>query len=120
LAGIDDNQVGYGTLDPDVVRVPWDDASALGDTLDRLQGPARALFSEPVIGAGGVFAAGEAYLRAARTLCRERGVLFVADEVICGFGRLGDWFASTRYGLEPDLTLVAKGITSGYVPLGAV
>ena len=53
-------------------------------------------------------------------MCRERGVLFVADEVICGFGRVGDWFASTRYGLEPDLTLVAKGITSGYVPLGAV
>jgi putrescine---pyruvate transaminase len=120
LAGIDDNQAGYGTLDPDVVRVPWDDAAALAETLDRLGGRAVAFFCEPVIGAGGVFAAGEDYLRAARMVCRERGVLFVADEVICGFGRVGDWFASTRYGLEPDLTLVAKGITSGYVPLGAV
>ena len=120
LAGIDDNQAGYGSLDADVVRVPWDDAVALAETLDRLAGRAVAFFCEPVIGAGGVFAAGEAYLRAARKVCRERGVLFVADEVICGFGRVGDWFASTRYGLEPDLTLVAKGITSGYVPLGAV
>ena len=103
-----------------MVRVPWDDAAALADTLDRLDGRAVAFFCEPVIGAGGVFAAGEDYLRAARRVCRERGVLFVADEVICGFGRTGDWFASGRFGLDPDLMLVAKGITSGYVPLGAV
>ncbi len=120
LAGIDDNQAGYGPLDADVVRVPWDDAASLAETLDRLDGRAVAFFCEPVIGAGGVFAAGEDYLRAARRVCRERGVLFVADEVVCGFGRVGDWFASSRYGLDPDLMLVAKGITSGYVPLGAV
>ncbi|HYO20270.1 MAG TPA: aminotransferase class III-fold pyridoxal phosphate-dependent enzyme [Dermatophilaceae bacterium] len=119
LSGIDANQTGYGALDPDVVRVPWDDAGALAETLDRLEGRAVAFFCEPVIGAGGVFAAGEEYLRAVQEACRVREVLFVADEVICGFGRLGDWFASGRYGLQPDLLLVAKGITSGYVPLGA-
>ena len=53
-------------------------------------------------------------------VCRETGVLFVADEVITGFGRTGEWFASTRWGLEPDLVTCAKGITSGYLPLGAV
>jgi adenosylmethionine-8-amino-7-oxononanoate aminotransferase len=53
-------------------------------------------------------------------VCRETGVLFVADEVITGFGRLGSWFASSRFGLDPDLVTCAKGITSGYLPLGAV
>jgi adenosylmethionine-8-amino-7-oxononanoate aminotransferase len=53
-------------------------------------------------------------------VCRETGVLFVADEVITGFGRTGEWFASTRWGLDPDLVTCAKGITSGYLPLGAV
>jgi adenosylmethionine-8-amino-7-oxononanoate aminotransferase len=55
-----------------------------------------------------------------RQICRERGVLFVADEVITGFGRAGGWFASSRWDLEPDLLLCAKGITSGYLPMGAV
>jgi adenosylmethionine-8-amino-7-oxononanoate aminotransferase len=53
-------------------------------------------------------------------VCRETGVLFVADEVITGFGRTGEWFASGRWSLEPDLITCAKGITSGYLPLGAV
>jgi len=53
-------------------------------------------------------------------LCRRAGVLFVADEVITGFGRVGSWFASERWSLEPDLITCAKGITSGYLPLGAV
>ena len=85
-------------------------------------GPERvaAFFCEPVIGAGGVFPPPEGYLEAAREVCRDTGVLFVADEVITGFGRCGDWFASTRFGLEPDVLVCAKGITSGYLPLGAV
>jgi adenosylmethionine-8-amino-7-oxononanoate aminotransferase len=121
LAGIADNRGGYGELDPDVVRVPWDDARALEETLAAI-GAERvaAFFCEPVIGAGGVFAAGEAYLLACREICERTGVLFVADEVITGFGRAGAWFASGRYGLEPDLVLCAKGLTSGYVPMGAV
>jgi len=121
LAGIDDNRAGYGALDADIVRVAWDDAADLARAIDAL-GADRvgAFFCEPVIGAGGVYAAGPGYLTAAREVCADRGVLFVADEVITGFGRLGDWFASSRYGLEPDLLLCAKGITSGYVPMGAV
>ena len=59
------------------------------------------------------------YLTALRELCREHDILFVADEVITGFGRLGDWFASNLWDLDPDLLTLAKGITSGYLPLGA-
>jgi adenosylmethionine-8-amino-7-oxononanoate aminotransferase len=73
-----------------------------------------------VLGAGGVYPPPAGYLEAARQVCRDTGVLFVADEVITGFGRCGSWFASGRFGLEPDLITCAKGITSGYLPLGAV
>ncbi len=78
-----------------------------------------ALFVEPIQGAGGVLVPPEHYLGELRALAREHDILFVADEVITAFGRLGEWFASELYGLEPDLMTVAKGITSGYVPLGA-
>ncbi|HEX2425580.1 MAG TPA: aminotransferase class III-fold pyridoxal phosphate-dependent enzyme [Actinomycetota bacterium] len=121
LAGIDANAAGYGTLVGDVVRVEWDSAAGLREAIatageDRVA----AFFCEPVIGAGGVFAPPEGYLADARAICREAGVLFVADEVVTGFGRVGDWFASSRWGLEPDLITCAKGITSGYLPMGAV
>ncbi|HWO70844.1 MAG TPA: aspartate aminotransferase family protein [Actinomycetota bacterium] len=121
LAGIPANAQGYGALVPDVLEVPWDSAAGLREAIDRA-GPERvaAFFCEPVIGAGGVFPPPEGYLREAREVCREAGVLFVADEVITGFGRCGDWFASTRFGLEPDLVTCAKGVTSGYLPAGAV
>jgi putrescine---pyruvate transaminase len=62
----------------------------------------------------------EGYLTRVQEICREQDVLFVADEVITGFGRTGSWFGSERFGLEPDLMTVAKGLTSGYAPLGAV
>ncbi|MBX3026780.1 aminotransferase class III-fold pyridoxal phosphate-dependent enzyme [bacterium] len=78
-----------------------------------------ALFAEPVQGAGGVIVPPPGHLRALRDLCRRHDILFVADEVITGFGRLGAWFASVLWDLEPDLLTLAKGITSGYVPLGA-
>ena len=78
-----------------------------------------AIFVEPVQGAGGVIPPPEGYLAALRALCRETGVLFVADEVITGFGRLGAWFASDLWDLDPDLMTLAKGLTSGYLPLGA-
>lgn len=78
-----------------------------------------ALFAEPVQGAGGVIVPPPRYLAALRELCRRHDILFVADEVITGFGRLGAWFASSLWNLEPDLMTMAKGITSGYVPLGA-
>jgi putrescine aminotransferase len=121
LAGIPANARGHGELIEDVEEVPWDDAQALAALIERT-GPDRvaAFFCEPVIGAGGVFPPPEGYLAAVRRICRETGVLFVADEVITGFGRCGDWFASSRFGLEPDIVTCAKGITSGYLPMGAV
>jgi putrescine aminotransferase len=78
-----------------------------------------ALFAEPIQGAGGVIVPPPGYLRDLRELCRRNDVLFVADEVITAFGRLGEWFASSLWGLDPDLITLAKGITSGYLPLGA-
>ena len=78
-----------------------------------------AMFVEPVQGAGGVIPPPAGYLTALRALCREHGILFVADEVITAFGRLGDWFASGLWDLDPDLITLAKGLTSGYLPLGA-
>ena len=121
LAGIEANAAGHGPLVGDVAKVAWDSPSALRDAIAGA-GPERvaAFFCEPVIGAGGVLAPPEGYLEEVRAICRETGVLFVADEVITGFGRTGDWFASSRWALEPDIVTCAKGITSGYLPMGAV
>ncbi len=121
LAGIEPNRAGYGVLMQGVDSVPWDSADALGELIAAV-GPERvaAFFCEPVIGAGGVFHAPRGYLAKVREICRETGVLFVADEVVTGFGRVGSWFASERFGLDPDVIVCAKGITSGYLPLGAV
>jgi adenosylmethionine-8-amino-7-oxononanoate aminotransferase len=121
LAGIPANASGHGELIHDVAEVTWNDADALGAVIEEL-GPERvaAFFCEPVIGAGGVYPPPDGYLTAVRNVCRESGVLFIADEVITGFGRCGDWFASGRFELEPDIITCAKGITSGYLPMGAV
>ena len=73
-----------------------------------------------MIGAGGAIPPPDGYWPAVERICRERGVLLIADEVISGFGRLGRWFGCERYGFTPDLMTCAKGISSGYVPLGAV
>lgn len=78
-----------------------------------------AFFAEPVMGAGGVYVPPEGYFEAIVPVLRKYDVLLVADEVICGFGRLGTLFGSDRYGLHPDLMTVAKGLTSGYVPMSA-
>jgi putrescine aminotransferase len=121
LAGIEANATGYGTFVGDVVRVAWDSPRELREAIE-FAGPDRvaSFFCEPIIGGGGVFPPPDGYLRAVREICRETGVLFVADEVVTGFGRTGDWFASVRWDLEPDLITCAKGITSGYLPMGAV
>lgn len=119
LAGIEANRAGHGDLDPAVVQVPWDDADAL-ESLCAQRADIAAFFCEPIIGAGGVYAPPEDYLARVRDACRRYGVLFVADEVICGYGRAGSMFASERWSLDPDVMLTAKGITSGYIPLGAV
>ncbi len=119
LAGIPANRQGYGPLEPGIVNVPWDDAEALAATIDEIGADrVAAFYCEPVIGAGGVYPPPPGYLARVREICRERGVEFIADEVSTGFGRTGQWFASA--GLDPDLVLTAKGLTSGYVPMGAV
>ena len=121
IVGTDVFTVGVGPLAGGTLRVAWDDADALAAAIDEVGAEhVAAFFCEPIIGAGGVYAPPEGYLQAAREVCRERNVLFVVDEVICGFGRVGDWFASTRFGLDPDLITFAKAVTSGYIPLGGV
>jgi adenosylmethionine-8-amino-7-oxononanoate aminotransferase len=79
-----------------------------------------AFFCEPVQGSGGVIVPPTGWLKAMRETCRELGVLFVADEVITGFGRTGPMFACEAEGVSPDLMTVAKGLTAGYAPMGAV
>ncbi|MTI44536.1 putrescine aminotransferase [Roseibium hamelinense] len=79
-----------------------------------------AFIAEPIQGAGGVIIPPETYWPEVKRILDERDILFVADEVICGFGRLGEWFGSQYYGLEPDLMAIAKGLTSGYLPMGGV
>jgi putrescine aminotransferase len=104
-----------------VEHVPWDDAEALDKLISRLgAGRVGAFFCEPVIGAGGVYLPPEGYLARVQEICRQHDVLFVADEVITGFGRMGSWLASERFALEPDMITTAKGLTSGYAPLGAL
>ncbi len=73
-----------------------------------------------MIGAGGVYPPPEGYLEGAQALCRHYGALFIADAVIGGFGRLGTWFGVERFGIRPDLIVFAKGVTSGYLPLGGL
>ncbi len=79
-----------------------------------------AIFMEPVQNAGGTFTPPEGYFAGVRSICDEHGILLVADEVICGFGRLGHWFASERYDIRPDVVTFAKGIGSAHQPLGGV
>ncbi|MGI9557185.1 MAG: aspartate aminotransferase family protein [Solirubrobacterales bacterium] len=119
LAGIGANKEGFGALVEGIANVPAMDPGALADEIDRLDGAAAAFFAEPVIGAGGVHPPPEDYLKEVAAVCRDREVLFAVDEVITGFGRLGTMFASERYGVRPDILVVAKGITSGYQPLSA-
>ncbi len=122
LSGLEPNREGYGELMADARTVEWDDAKALLALIEEI-GADRiaAFFCEPIIGAGGVYLPPEGYLNEVRRICRDHDILFVADEVVTGFGRIGgSWFASTRFGLEPDLMTTAKGLTSGYLPMGAV
>ncbi|MFF2107515.1 aminotransferase family protein [Rhodococcus koreensis] len=121
IGGIDGMRLGYGELLADTDRVDRDDPAALEAAILR-HGPDRvaAFLCEPIIGAGGVHFPTPGYLTAVREICRRHGVLFIADEVVTAFGRTGHWFASERFGIDPDLILCAKGINSGYVPLGAV
>jgi len=79
-----------------------------------------AFIGEPVQGAGGVVIPPSTYWPEIQRICDKYDILLIADEVICGFGRLGTWFGSTTFGMRPDLITFAKGVTSGYVPMGGV
>lgn len=96
--------------------------AALRAKVEALGGPERvaAFFCEPVQGSGGVIVPPKGWLKAMREACRELDILFVADEVITGFGRTGPLFACEAEGVEPDLMTVAKGLTAGYAPMGAL
>jgi putrescine---pyruvate transaminase len=122
LGGMEPNRTGYGgDLVADIVIVPHDDAEAVEKAIDHAGAERIAgIFVEPVIGAGGVRPVDDAYFGAVQSLVRNAGGLYVSDEVITGFGRVGDWFAANRYGLDPDLITFAKGVTCGYAPLGGV
>ena len=123
VAGLTYNREGYGTdsLVPETARISTNDLDAVSRTVQDL-GPDNiaAIIAEPVIGTGGVIGPAEGYLEGLEALCRQHDVLLIADEVITGFGRTGHMFASQRWGIEPDLVTMAKGITSGYAPLGGV
>jgi taurine--2-oxoglutarate transaminase len=87
-----------------------------------LEGPTTiaALLLETIVGTGGVLVPPPGYLAGVRALCDKHGIVYIADEVMCGFGRAGSWFAFEPHGVVPDLITFAKGSNSGYVPVGGV
>ena len=115
---------------PYTYRNTWDEtdparlARRCADELDRAiqyQGPdtVAAFVAEPVLGAGGVIVPHESYWPLVRAVCDKHGVLLISDEVVTGFGRIGAMCGARAWGVAPDLMAMAKGINSGYVPLGA-
>ena len=123
---------------PDIVHIPqpyWygeggdrspaefglETARALERKIEELGADRVAAFiGEPIQGAGGVIIPPDTYWPEIQRICDQYGILLVADEVICGFGRTGHWFGSDLYGIRPDLMTVAKGLSSGYLPIGGV
>lgn len=139
LTGVPAMKAPFEPMVPGAVKVPnahffravehADDEQAYGrwaaDQVERaivLEGPdsVAAVFVEPVQNAGGSIPPPPGYFARLREICDRHGVLLVSDEVICAFGRLGEWFGAQRYGYVPDMITFAKGATSGYAPLGGV
>jgi adenosylmethionine-8-amino-7-oxononanoate aminotransferase len=120
LAGIPANLEGFGPQ-VETLQVPHDSVEAFEAAVESA-GPERvaAVFVEPVIGAGGLYPPMPGYIEGMAAVCERTGVLLVVDSVICGFGRLGTWFGIERFGVEPAMIVFAKGVTSGYLPLGGV
>jgi adenosylmethionine-8-amino-7-oxononanoate aminotransferase len=139
ITGLSEIKTPFEPLVPGAIKVPntnfyrakyfADDLDAFGqwaaDAIEQAllsEGPdtVAAVFLEPVQNAGGCFPPPPGYFQRVREICDRYGVLLVSDDVICGFGRLGYWFGADRYGYQPDMVTMAKGMTSGYSPLGAV
>ena len=118
--GFPEYRAGWGGLVPDHIHVAGDDIEAMASVFAEKGAQVAAVIAEPVQGAGGVVPPPPGYLEGIRRLCTEHGALYISDEVICGFGRLGTWFGAQHYGVEPDMVTFAKAVTSGYVPLGGV
>ena len=118
--GIAPNREGWGDLVPHFVEVPHDDIEAMATAFAQHGERVAAVITEPVQGAGGVFPPPEGYLAGVRRLCDQHGALLILDEVICGFGRTGEWFGAQTFGVMPDMMTFAKGVTSGYLPLSGV
>jgi len=130
ITGVPAFKTPFEPLVPGSIRVPntnsyrpapIDPAAAIALAIE-MEGPetVAAVFLEPVQNAGGCFPPEPGYFERVREICDETGVLLVSDEVICAFGRLGHWFGSERYGYQPDIITMAKGMTSGYCPIGGM
>ncbi len=140
ITGLPDIKTPFEPLPPGGVRVPntnfyrapgfvAEDVTAFGrwaaDEIERAilrEGPesVAAVYLEPVQNSGGCFPPPPGYFPRVREICDRYGILLVSDEVICAFGRLGYYFGSQRYGYQPDVITFAKGVTSGYAPLGGM
>jgi adenosylmethionine-8-amino-7-oxononanoate aminotransferase len=127
LTGIPAFKAPFGPLSDGFMHIantrqdPEGAADAIEEAI-RFAGPetVAAVFLEPVQNGGGCLVPPPDYWRRAREICDKHGVLLVSDAVICAFGRLGEWFGIERFGVVPDMTSFAKGVTSGYLPMGGV
>ena len=117
IAAYKDN---FGPFVDEVVQVPAEDVEALATLMSQRGSEVAAIITEPVQGAGGVHPPPDGYLQSLRKLCDQHGAYLIFDEVITGYGRTGSWFAAHHYGVSPDFATFAKGVTSGYIPLGGV
>ena len=117
LTGVDVFRDGFGPLLPGTVQVPFNDLAALEAALRKRE--IAAFFVEPIQGKG-VVMPDDDYLPRAAALCRQYGTLFVADEIQTGLGRTGKFLAVEHWGVEPDMVLLAKALSGGHVPVGAV
>ena len=118
--GIAPNREGWGDLVPHFAEVPNDDIEAVATAFAHHGERVAAVIAEPVQGGGGIHPPPDGYLEGMRRLCDRHGALMILDEVICGFGRTGEWFGAQTFGVTPDLMTFAKGVTSGYLPLSGV
>ena len=120
MQGISANREGWGELFPNVIEIDPTNIESAASIFAEYGEQIAGVVTEPLQGAGGVFPPPSGYLEGLRRLCDDYGALLVFDEVITGFGRTGNWFASDTYGVKPDIITFAKGVTSGYQPLGGV